>query len=149
MSRIGIVVQESATTLIKRTLLRRCPVCGVGALFRSHFHMNRVCPRCHVVFWKDPGESLGAMYVDYAVAAATFLVTWALLAWFTRASDTVTLVILSVTAAGSVLVFYPFSRSVWTLLVYLSGGIEKVPMRVLPGGKHSTEPTPRRRRAAR
>jgi len=35
-------------------------VCRNGAIFQSHFKMNRECPRCHVIFWKDPGETLGA-----------------------------------------------------------------------------------------
>ena len=143
---------ESASVLIKRALGRKCPVCGRGQIFSSHFRMNRTCPRCHVVFWKDPGESLGAMYVDYAVAAVSFLIAWGALAWFTHVSDLTTLTILSIAAAGSVLVFYPFSRSIWTLLVYLSGGIERIPMRVIPGGKRRIEPPsspPRRRRAAR
>jgi uncharacterized protein (DUF983 family) len=140
---------ERGAVLLRRALERRCPVCGRGTIFQSHFRMNRTCPECHVVFWKDPGESLGAMYLDYAVAAAAFLLTWATLVWFTEVSDFAMLFILSAVAVGSVLVFYPLTRSVWTVLVYLSGGIERPPMRVIPGGKHSPEPSRHHRRAAR
>ena len=97
--------------------------------------MNRSCPKCHVVFWKDPGESLGAMYVDYAVATAVFLVAWLLLDILTKLSDPVQIVIVGSLAVASVLVFYPLSRSVWTVLVYISGGIEKPKMRAVQGGK--------------
>ena len=125
-----------ASTLIHRAIARKCPVCGRGDIFESHFTMNRSCPNCHVVFWKDPGESLGAMYVDYAVATVVFLVAWLLLDLFTNLSDPVQIVIVGALAVASVLVFYPFSRSVWTLLVDISGGIEKPRMRAIQGGKH-------------
>jgi len=99
--------------------------------------MNRECPRCHVIFWKDPGETLGAMYLDFAVASGSFLLFWAILAFATQLSDAVQILLLSVIAAGSVLLFYPLTRSVWTLLVYLSGGIERPRLRTIQGGKKS------------
>jgi uncharacterized protein (DUF983 family) len=125
----------SAATLIRRALTRRCPVCGRGAIFHSHFQMNRECPSCHVIFWKDPGESLGAMYVDYAVATVAFLIAWLILDFTTHLSDPVQVAIVGAIAVVSILVFYPFSRSIWTLLVYLSGGIEKPKIRAIRGGK--------------
>ncbi len=100
--------------------------------------MNRACPSCHAIFWKDPGESLGAMYLDYAVAAGAFLVCWAILDWTTTLSDLTQLVILSVIAVASVLVCFPYTRSAWTVLVYISGGIERPQLRVIRGGKDNT-----------
>lgn len=129
---------ESASTLIKRALNCECPVCGRGAIFRSHFTMNRECPRCQAVFWKDPGESLGAMYLDYAVASSAFLAAWAILALTTNLSDSVLVFILCTVAAGAVLLCYPLTRSAWTVLVYLSGGIERPPLRAIGGGKRAS-----------
>lgn len=97
--------------------------------------MNRNCPACGVVFWKDPGEALGAMYVDYAIATAAFLIAWIPLAFLTQLNDTTQVVILAVIAAVSVMVFHPLSRSIWTVMVYVSGGIERPPMRAIRGGK--------------
>jgi uncharacterized protein (DUF983 family) len=132
------VENDSAAALIKCALNCRCPVCGHGAIFRSHFKMNRECPRCHVVFWKDPGESLGAMYLDYAVASASFLVCWIVLAFATNIPDRVSVFILCAIGAGSVLLCYPLTRSAWTVLVYLSGGIERPQLRAIPGGKKAS-----------
>ena len=115
--------------------MRRCPVCGRGAIFESHFHMNRSCPACGVIFWKDPGESLGAMYVDYAVATVAFLIAWLILDFTTHLSDPVQVAIVGAIAVASILILYPISRSVWTLLVYISGGIEKPRIRAIRGGK--------------
>ena len=122
-------------TLIKRALRRRCPVCGQGAMFRSHFKINTTCPTCNVTFWRDPGEVLGAMYFDWAVAMAAFLSLWAAFAWLTSLSEIAQFFILSTAAAAAVIVCYPWSRCFWTVLVYLSGGIERPPLRVLPGGQ--------------
>jgi uncharacterized protein (DUF983 family) len=125
-------------TLLMRALRRRCPVCGRGAMFSSHFKINKICPVCNVTFWRDPGEVLGAMYFDWAVAMATFLLLWGLLAWLTHLSELDQFIILSVATGAAVVICYPWSRSLWTVLVYLSGGIERPPLRVLPGGNRES-----------
>ncbi len=124
----------SNSMLVRRALTCKCPVCGHGDIFASHFRMNRSCASCGVIFWKDPGESLGAMYVDYAIATVAFLLAWLVLD-FTHLSDPQQVVIVSIVAVASILIFYPISRSIWTVLVYLSGGIEKPKMRAIRGGK--------------
>lgn len=121
--------------LLKRSLRRRCPMCGGGAIFASHFKMNRECSQCHAIFWKDPGEGLGAMYVDYAVATVAFAVLWPILAYGTRMTDGVQMTILASAAVTSVFVCYPWTRSVWTLLVFLSGGMERPTLQAIRGGK--------------
>jgi uncharacterized protein (DUF983 family) len=136
-------------TLLKRALRRRCPVCGQGAMFRSHFKINKTCPVCKITFWRDPGEVLGAMYFDWAVAMGTFLILWAALAWLTELSELSQFFILSTAAGTAVIVCYPWSRSLWTVLVYLSGGIERPPLRVIPGGHQESAPTPPRRTLTR
>ncbi len=103
--------------------------------------MNRQCPACGVVFWKDPGESLGAMYLDYVVATAAFVALWIVLAGFTTLSDKVQIPILGTAAVASILALYPITRSLWTVLVYISGGIDhatqRPPLRVIRGRKRS------------
>ena len=92
----------SISMLIRRALTRKCPVCGRGDIFESHFRMNRSCPSCHVIFWKDPGESLGAMYVDYAVATVAFLIAWLILDFTTHLSDPVQVAIVGAIAVASI-----------------------------------------------
>ena len=84
---------------------------------------------------KVPGDALGSMYVDYAVATVAFLIAWLILDLTTHLSDPVQVAIVSAIAVASILIFYPISRSVWTVLVYLSGGIEKPRIRAIRGGK--------------
>jgi uncharacterized protein (DUF983 family) len=125
-------------TLIGRALRKRCVICGRGAMLRSHFRMNRTCPACGVIFWKDPGESLGAMYLDYAAAVAVFIPSWIALAWLTDLTELAQLVILGMVSAAAAVLFYPYSRCLWTVLVYISGGIEPPRMRVISGGRKAS-----------
>lgn len=78
------------------------------------------------------------MYLDFAVASGSFLVCWAMLAFTTRLSDAVQIFLLSTIAASSVLLCYPLTRSAWTVLVYLSGGIERPRLRKIQGGKKAS-----------
>ncbi len=129
------MAEPSALKLVWRALARRCPACGRGAIFRSYFTMNRTCPSCHVVFWRDPGEGLGAMYLDYAVAVVVFIAGWIVLALGTRLSDLAQVLILATASGASVIIAFPFTRSAWTVLVYLSGGIERPRIRAIRGGR--------------
>ena len=51
--------------------------------------------------------------------------------------NAVEIFILCAVACGSVLLCYPLTRSAWTVLVYLSGGIERPRLRTIQGGKKS------------
>lgn len=50
-------------------LLQRCPRCRQGRLFRGVFAMNDPCPVCGLIFQREEGYFLGAMYVTYVIAA--------------------------------------------------------------------------------
>ena len=47
----------------------RCPRCHHGKVFNGIFSMNVRCPVCRLVFEREPGYFLGAMYVSYLLAA--------------------------------------------------------------------------------
>lgn len=51
----------------------RCPNCGDGRLFSSFFKIRDECPVCGLSFYPESGYYAGAMYLDYALAAAVFL----------------------------------------------------------------------------
>jgi ribosomal protein S27AE len=72
----------SAMVLLRRALARHCPVCGKGAMFRSYFAMNESCGSCGAIFWKNEGEWMGPMVMDYIVAGAAALLSWLATSWF-------------------------------------------------------------------
>jgi len=106
--------------LIKRALARTCPICGRGAMFSSYWEMRKVCPSCGAQFWKNEGEWVGPAVIDYAVAAAVAVVTWTVLA-FAGANWIVQLAFPIVAAFASGIAAIPWTRSLWTLFLFLNG----------------------------
>src|SRR5690242_14056243 len=49
-------------------LRERCPRCRTGRIFRGVFAMNDPCPDCGLLFQREEGYFLGAMYISYGVS---------------------------------------------------------------------------------
>src|SRR5437763_4892044 len=49
-------------------LRQRCPRCRRGRMFRGSFAMNEPCPVCGMLFQREEGYFLGAMYVSYGLS---------------------------------------------------------------------------------
>jgi uncharacterized protein (DUF983 family) len=112
----------SGWSLLWRALARKCPHCGRGGLFSSYFTMRSACPECGAVYWKNQGEWIGPMVIDYAFAVAAAMVTWALLV-FCGYSVTVQTALPCLVAVAGAVAIVPWSRSFWTAFLYLSGEI--------------------------
>jgi uncharacterized protein (DUF983 family) len=66
----------------KALLLQRCPRCCEGHIYERGMKINQRCPVCDLLFEREPGYFLGAMYISYAIATA-FLLTMLLIGnWF-------------------------------------------------------------------
>ena len=46
----------------------RCPRCAEGHVFRGSFAMNPCCPECGLVYQRETGYFMGAMYFSYGIA---------------------------------------------------------------------------------
>jgi uncharacterized protein (DUF983 family) len=67
-------------------LAQRCPRCRRGKIFRKGIVMNDPCPHCGLVFEREPGYLLGAMYFSYFLSIAImaplfYLCLWLLPPW--------------------------------------------------------------------
>jgi uncharacterized protein (DUF983 family) len=117
-------------TLFVRALGKRCPRCGRGTIFSSYFKMNSRCGECGAVFWVDEGEWLGAFVIDWAFAAGTAILVWAMLELaFTKIPQIVEIAVISVCVMASLFVTFPWSRSFWTVFLYLTGAMGERPAR--------------------
>jgi uncharacterized protein (DUF983 family) len=116
-------------TLLRRALARRCPRCGRGAVFARYFTMNPRCPECGAVFWVDRGEWLGAFVIDWAFATGTGIVIWpALELLFPQLGQAAVIAIVSTFVLASLFTTFPWSRSMWTVFLYLTGAMgERLP----------------------
>ena len=117
---------ESGWRLVARAMTLRCPKCGLGPIFDSRFHMRISCPECGVVFWKSEGEWLGPGIVDYSIATASGLIAWAVLVLL-GASAIAQFVFASLAALIIAAACSRWSRSFWTLLLYISGDLSETP----------------------
>jgi uncharacterized protein (DUF983 family) len=92
---------------LKAILLMRCPRCRKGKMFRGRFTMNDPCPVCGLLFQREEGTFLGAMYVSYVLALALVAPLYFLTAWMMpRASG-------YLTAFVAMLLFVPLMPSVF------------------------------------
>jgi uncharacterized protein (DUF983 family) len=67
-------------------LQQLCPRCHIGQIFRTGMTMNDPCPHCGLVFQREEGYFLGAMYASYLIGLvilipiyfvlSAFLPTW-------------------------------------------------------------------------
>ena len=118
----------SGWKLVGRALALRCPKCGIGAIFDSRFRMRLSCPNCGVVFWKSEGEWLGPGVIDYSIATMMGLVAWAVLV-LAGVSAIGQFVFASLAALLIAASLSRWSRSFWTLLLYISGDLTETDAR--------------------
>ena len=109
--------------MLARGFVRHCPRCGSGHLFTSWFKMVDRCPRCDYLFDREEGFWLGAYVVNFAVAEGVvgLLIVGFILAE-AAAQDTGGVAIAPWIVAGVILavvnplLFYPFSKTIWTAI---------------------------------
>ena len=58
-----------------------CPGCLRGKVFCGTFAMNDPCPVCGLIFQREEGYFLGAMYVSYVLACVAVTVLFLLAQW--------------------------------------------------------------------
>ena len=128
----------SVLRAILRGLFKRCPRCSASGVFDGWFHLRERCPRCELQFQREEGGFLGAMTINYAVAA--FIWIPVLIVGFATTSPNppvLTLTLISIAIMVAVpLLFYPNSKSIWAAVEYLvseSEGLDKDPTEDFPG----------------
>lgn len=135
----GIVEPRVAGwTLLVRAFGKRCPRCGRGAIFESYFRMNPRCDECDAVFWVDQGEWLGAFVIDWAFASGIAIAVWAALELaFTNLPQFAEIIIICVCVMVSLFATFPWSRSFWTVFLYLAGAMGERPVRAAEAAARS------------
>ncbi len=105
--------RHSLRTILSRAVRLRCPACGKGRLFRSHFRMHEKCSECDYHFDRGGGYWLGAIYVNYGLTAVIVTAAYLTL-FFTHAlPDDQLLWPLAIFTLLFPLWSFPYARSVW------------------------------------
>lgn len=105
--------------MLWRGVTKRCPVCGSGNLFDRWFKMKERCPRCGYRFEREEGFFLGAIVVNLAVAEGLMAILCIVPVIYLSATNpdaSIWPVIVGGLFAAVVapILFYPFSRTIWT-----------------------------------
>jgi uncharacterized protein (DUF983 family) len=54
-------------------LRQRCPRCCEGKIYAHGMTMNQRCPTCDLLFEREPGYFLGALYISYGLSTIFLL----------------------------------------------------------------------------
>jgi uncharacterized protein (DUF983 family) len=101
-------------TVLWAILRQRCPRCREGRIFGKSGVMNVRCPVCDLVFEREEGYFLGAMYISYGLsvgflALGTYLFSLLLPEW----ELTVVCLLAIVAYVPLVPLVFRYSRTVW------------------------------------
>jgi uncharacterized protein (DUF983 family) len=112
------VVTPRPATLLWRGLLRHCPLCGSGHLFRRWFLIRDHCPRCGFRFERLEGHWIGALAMNTIVAFGLMLGSIVVGIFLTYPDvPFLPVAVVAVTIALVVpLAFMPASRTLWTAI---------------------------------
>ncbi|HEX2700450.1 MAG TPA: DUF983 domain-containing protein [Acidimicrobiales bacterium] len=119
-SRAAVAAPPSTWRMLGRGIVRRCPRCGAGRLFPSWFRMVEDCPGCDLRFERENDFFLGAYVINLGVTEGLLLV--GLFAYIFAAVNDPDLPVAPVVVAAVVLavigplVFFPFSRTIWSAI---------------------------------
>ncbi len=110
---------QRLTTILYRGLRLLCPRCGGAPLFRGLFSMNERCGVCGLVFEREQGYFVGAIYVNYAATVGISVTGFFVLDTLMAPTLTTQIVLWSVFGTIFPLVFFRYSRSLWLSIEYL------------------------------
>ncbi len=102
-----------------RGLKLRCPACGVGRLYQSFVKMNAQCPCCHMVFAREQGYFIGAIYVNVIATESLIFSAYLLSVLLLPVITPTVYAVLFIMAIMLPLAFYRHARSIWLSFDYV------------------------------
>lgn len=101
---------------VSRGMRLKCPVCGIGRLFRNMFQMHTECSCCRFGFQRPGGYFLGSTYINYGFTALITTFSYVVLNFGFGWKKVVLLPGLLAFCLIFPLVFFRFARSLWLSL---------------------------------
>jgi uncharacterized protein (DUF983 family) len=94
----------------------RCPICGIGKIFRNFINMAPACTVCGFVYEREQGYFIGAMYINYGVTVLAIMAGWIILELVVKVPSDLLVWLLGIIAIGIPICFYPYSKALWMAL---------------------------------
>lgn len=140
MSAAPMVMPVSNGRLFLRGLLKHCPNCGQGHLFRRWFKIRERCPRCGLLFERIEGHWTGDLGINTIVSFGSLMISIfaGFIISYPKPPSAWLFVIAIGIAAGMPLFFYPFSKTIWLAVDIMMRPLEPAEL-VAPTGAPATD----------
>lgn len=110
-----------------RGLRLRCPRCGAGRVFAGRFRMHDRCPACRLVFEREPGYFVGAIYLNYGVTVLAAIGGYFALDATVQPPPLAQVALWAAFAVAFPFWFFRYSKSLWLSLDYLVDPVDGRP----------------------
>jgi uncharacterized protein (DUF983 family) len=104
--------------LLRRGILRRCPLCGADGVFETWFEVRERCPRCNFPIRREDGHWIGALGINTIVTLGALMLTLFVsfaLTWDDRRAAPI-FVAAFLVAGITPFVFYGSSQTLWSAI---------------------------------
>ena len=101
------------SALLQNSVRRKCPACREGGIFRNLIRMRARCEKCGLVFEKEPGYFVGAIYLNYGATVGISVAGFFALDLWLGASLRTQLLLWGAFCIAFPFFFYSFSCSLW------------------------------------
>jgi len=107
------MIRPPLSHALGRSLRLLCPRCGQAPLFERWLVMHQRCAHCHLLFEREPGYFIGAMYVNYGLTIAVVVAGHFTLDAFIVLPLMFHLVLWGLVAIALPLALFRHARSLW------------------------------------
>jgi uncharacterized protein (DUF983 family) len=108
---------------IRIGLLLHCPSCERGQIFCGRFRLNETCPYCGSRFNRTPGDAIGGLYINFALAEFTALCGFVMVHLIFEPPVLHQFLFWIVYTIFFTTLLYRHTRGIWIAFLYLTGGI--------------------------
>jgi uncharacterized protein (DUF983 family) len=108
-----------AARVMGRAVRLKCPSCGVCPLFKSFFATHERCQCCGLIFQREQGYFIGAIYVNILLTEGLIAIAFLVCVLVLSASDPLVYIVLFTLAAALPVLFNRLARSIWLSFDYL------------------------------
>ena len=112
----------------------RCPDCGLGPLYRSLFRMNAQCEYCDLIYEREQGYFIGAIYINVIATESLLVGTLLIYGLISGKISQTILTVLVLLALTLPLVFFHHSRSLWLCIDHILNPTERIKHADIEGG---------------
>jgi uncharacterized protein (DUF983 family) len=112
------VSDQKLKDIFVRAIRLRCPACGEGRLYRSLLDTHKGCSKCGMLFEREQGYFVGAVYVNVMVTLFLIVSTYLITIIVAPDYDSGVQIILFVMALAIPLSLFRHARSIWLALDY-------------------------------